>query len=503
MKKRLLKQLLISGFLTILISSFPFISVKAASGLKVFPQTKATHLIVLDQPQPVELGKTFILSGSMKDLDGNPLPDKSIFFSFDGEYFGQTPTDQNGNFSREFKVNEDAGIYKITAENSRENLFLAEAPYTYLSVLPTQVVIQVTPSIPDVGFMMDGRKFYSDEEGIAKISISESGVYRLFVLDQEYSHPNQRIELGRWTEEIYQPYQDISVPTNKTIQVGINVYQIFSMDFVDLNGIKVDPSRVSEFTIRSLQGDVFVLKDGEPRWFPASRTARRLTGLEETKLYYSVINVMVDGSNVVNQSQQRFYTSAGGNLTIELILYSLQVNAIDGLFGWPVGKSLLLEYPDGRIEEYPLNEKGGVDIESLARGTYFLRIAGVKGIDNRIPVALSRNQTVNMKVITYFDIAVFGFLGLLFVLGLLLFGRPWLLKASIRVVKNSYEKIVPSGIKEPLVPQVEEIITIAKSSKPRKKSAREMEKKQANPKNIVEPKKIRQTTTRKAKGKHE
>ena len=216
---------------------------------------------------------------------------------------------------------------------NRENLYLEATTSTYLSVLPTQVVVQVTPPIPDVGFMMGGSKFYTNEEGIATISLNEYGVYRLFVLADEYDQPNQRIELGRWTEEIYQPYQDISVPTNKVIQVGLNVFQIFSMDFVDLDGQKVDPSRISEFTIRSLQGDMFVLKNGKSRWFPASRTARRLTGLEETKLYYSVINVIVDGSNVVNQSQQRFYTSAGGNLTIELILYSLTVNAKDGLFG--------------------------------------------------------------------------------------------------------------------------------------------------------------------------
>ncbi|HSM26244.1 MAG TPA: hypothetical protein VK856_15375, partial [Anaerolineaceae bacterium] len=206
------------------------------------------HKITLNGPHPVEMGQTFILSGTIEDLDGNPLENKSIFFSINGEYLGQTPSDKKGNFSREFKKSLDAGIYKITAETNREYLSHEGSPSIYLSVLPTQVVIQITPPIPDVGFMMDGRKFYTDQEGIATIRINKNGTYRLSVLDDEYEHPTQRIELGRWTEEIYQPYQDISVPTKRVIQVGINVFQIFSMDFVDLEGEKVDPSRVSEFT---------------------------------------------------------------------------------------------------------------------------------------------------------------------------------------------------------------------------------------------------------------
>ena len=462
MMRTFLRRLIFACILTLSLSSLSVLNVSAADQLQA---TQLPYVITLDELHPIEMGQTFTLSGTIKDLQGKPLADKSIFFSINGEYLGQTPSDTRGKFSREFKHQLDAGIHTITAEHNRENLFNEDSPSIFLSIFPTQVMVQVTPPIPDVGFMMDGRKFYTNQEGLATIEINKYGVYRLTVLDDEYDHPSQKIELGRWTEEIYRPYQDISVPTKKVIQVGLNVFQIFSMDFVDLDGEKVDPSRVTEFTIRSLQGDAFVLNNGEPRWFPASRTARRLTGLEETKLYYSILNVIVDGSNVVNQSQQRFYTSPGGNLTIELILYSLQVNAQDGLFGFPVGESLLLEFPDGRIEEFPLDAQGSVKIDSLARGTYFLRISGVKGIDNRIPVALSRDQNVNMKIITYLDIAVFGALGFIFVLGLLLYGRPWIINSTVKTVKNSYEKVVS---KYPGTPDYEvEVEPILASSTPK------------------------------------
>jgi archaellum component FlaF (FlaF/FlaG flagellin family) len=228
-------------------------------------------------------------------------------------------------------------------------------------------------------------------------------------------------------EESYEPFQDIQVPTDKVIQVGLNVYQLVGQSFVDLDGNPVDPSRVTKFTIRSIQGDVFEFTDGQPRWIPASRTARRVNGLEESKLLYSVIEVMVDGSNVVNKSQQRFYTHPGDAWEISLLFYTMHVDARDGLFGNKLGKSVNLEFPDGSVKNYPL-KNGVAEITSLPRGIYTIEFVGIKGMSNRTPVALSRDQDVHTKVITYLDMVVVGLLGILVALGMLLYGRPGLLR---------------------------------------------------------------------------
>jgi hypothetical protein len=74
-----------------------------------------------------------------------------------------------------------------------------------------------------------------------------------------------------------------------------------------------------------------------------------------------------------------------------------------------------------------------VDIQSLARGTYYIELVGANGMSNRLPVALSRNQQVNTKVITYLDMAVVAMLGMVVALGLLLYGRPWILYAILRM----------------------------------------------------------------------
>lgn len=439
MSKNSWARLIFSGLLALVLAAQFVLPVSAAGDPA--GRARLRNTITLDDVPDVNMGESFVLSGTIKDLYDRPVVDKPIVFYLDGEYLGQAPSDENGAFSREFRASLDAGTYAITVESNRTRLLLEASAETILRIKPAVVTVQAIPALPNVGFKLDGRKFYTNKDGFATIAISKPGTYRLTVLTDEYKAPNERIELGRWTEEIFRPYQDITVPANRVIQVGLNVFHMFSQDFVDLDGKPVDPARVSELAIRSLQGDMFVLQDGEPRWFPASRTARRLTGLEETKMYYSVLRVIVDGSNVVNQSQQRFYTSPGGNLTIGLTLYSLTVNARDGMFGWPVGTTLQLEYPDGRIEEFPLDRRGSVTIDSLARGTYYISIAGAKSLDNRVPVALSRNQNVNSKIITYLDIGVFVSLGFVVVIGLLFYGRPWVWFSMLKTVRKVWARI--------------------------------------------------------------
>lgn len=413
-------------------------------------QIRLGTFIRLDPQNPIVMGKPLTLSGDIKDQYGRPVVNKSIVFTVDGQYLGQISSDASGKFERTFEKVLDSGKHKLSV-SSRETHLLAGASATMtLKILPAQIIIQTVPAIAGVSFEMDGRKFYSNQEGLAHIEMTHPGQYWLHVLVEDYHNPYQKIAFGRWLDEIYVPYRELQVPTADIIQVGLNVYHLQGQSFVDLDGYPVDPQRISELTIRSLQGDYFVWTNGQTRWIPASRVTRRLNGLEETKIYYSVSNVIIDGSNVVNQSQQRFYSNPGGTWTISLILYSLHVNARDGLLDVPVGKTLSLEYPDGKKESIPLDASGQVTLHSLARGVYHLKIEGVGGMSNRIPVALSRNQTVTVNIITTLDLLLVGGLAAILVLGLLFYGRPWLFRAALEKVPRMQRdtvnfKILPRG----------------------------------------------------------
>jgi|GEM_PF-2295166 len=388
--------------------------------------------ITLEPIKDTLIDDPFIVKGSIKDALGRPLADRSIQLKLDGEELGQARSDKEGIFQRQFSKALEAGAHTVTATYKGTSSLGATKTTIPLNILAADVRIQTVPPIAGIVFRLNGQEVVSNINGFADIRMKKGGKYRLEVLLDRYNNPSQRVEFGRWEVESYEPYLDIQVPHRDIIQVGLNVYHQVGQSFVDLDGYPVDSQRVEEFTIKSAQGDVFVLEDGQPRWIPASRIARRINGLEETKLLYSVISVQVDGSNVVNQRQQRFYTHPNETWTISLLLYSLHITARDALFGSPVGQSVDLKFPNGRIENYPLDQTGSTDIHSLARGNYSIDLVGTHGMASKTPVALSRNQVVIAKVLTYLDLAVFGSLGMIIALALLLYGRPWLIYAVIR-----------------------------------------------------------------------
>jgi hypothetical protein len=371
----------------------------------------------------IDLGKPFTLSGTLKSNIGAPVAFLDVIFTINGSKVGQARTNAAGFFQRNLDNKFRAGIYTIVGTTKLNRYFLGTTGSTSIQILPADVRVQTVPAIPGVAFNVAGQNFVSGPDGIAEVKVAELGKYQLTVLTDQYSNPNQRIQFARWLDEVYKPSETIVVPSTKAIEVGFNVYQQVGESFVDLSGFPVNPQRVKQFTIRSAQGDLFTFTDGQPAWIPATRVARFQNGLLVTALQYSVIDMQVDGSNVVNKSQQRFFAHPNDTWKISLILYTLNIHANDGLFGSSVGKSISLVYPDGHAQNYPLDQNGTVGIHALARGNYTVQVLNAKGLKQTIPVALSRSQTVEIHVPTSLDMAVVMGLGLLVALSLIVFPR--------------------------------------------------------------------------------
>jgi hypothetical protein len=430
MKKRLFFSLFISNIIAMSLLVLFIIPVSAQS-------QSITKTLLPVQPLPAtaislsnikiqNLGIPFDLTGVLTS-NGEPVANATIVITVDGKYLGQTSSDGNGQFIFNVHQNLDAGSHILAANYFGSQQFASTNVSAALNVSPAVVIVQTVPPIAGVSFQMDGRQFSSNAEGVAKLSISKVGVYPLDVKTDQYTNPIQRITFERWEDENFKPSRAIQIPINGPIQVGFDVYNQVDQVFFDLNGSSVDPKRTTGITIKSAQGDIFNYKEGEHIWVPASRINRRSTGLEITQLLYSVINVTIDGANVVNKAQQRFYAGSDQTWKISLILYSLQVNAKDALFGFPIGKKVSLIYPSGKVDTFTLDKSGTAHLPSLARGIYKIKLGGTNGIETLIPVALSRNQVIDEKVISYIDLgAVFG-LVLLAALALIFIGRPWLL----------------------------------------------------------------------------
>jgi hypothetical protein len=416
--KRSLLTFLLAGLMTLGLLAGVTMHANAAKRVYRYP-TVVTFTNIPD----TDLGAAFTLSGYVKTNVGAPVAFLDVAFTINGTKAGDAKTNAAGYFQRKLDNKYPAGKYTITASTMIKHLYMAATGSTSFTILPANVRVLTVPATPGITFNVGGENFVSGPDGIADVAIGNPGNYKLSVLTNLYNSPDQRITFSRWLDEVYTPYETIQVPSDKVLEVGLNTYQHVGETFVDLSGYQVNAQRVKQFTIRSAQGDLFTFTNGNPAWIPATRVSRFQSGLVVTNLEYSVINLQVDGSDVVNKSQQRFYAHPNDNWKISLILYTLNIRANDGLFGSSVGKSVNLVYPDGHVQNFALDANGSAGIHGLARGNYTVQVLKDKGLKQIIPVALSRSQTVDINVPTSLDLAVVLGLGLLVGLSLIVFPR--------------------------------------------------------------------------------
>jgi predicted RNA-binding Zn-ribbon protein involved in translation (DUF1610 family) len=213
--------------------------------------------------------------------------------------------------------------------------------------------------------------------------------------------------------------------------VGLEVSYQAGQTFVDLQGKPVDLSRITSITLKGSNGATYTFEDNLPHWLPAGRVIRLNNGLEETKILYSVISVIIDGSNVVSQAQQRFYVHPNDVWTVKLLLYSAGFTARDALFRFPIGTGIHMEYPDGDVQTFNFNSNQEHTSTGLARGIYRVTVIGAKGFAPPTPIALSRNQDVELMVFSYLDMGVLLSIGAVLAFGLLFFGRPHLIMQTV------------------------------------------------------------------------
>ncbi|HET6770865.1 MAG TPA: hypothetical protein VFH75_04435, partial [Actinomycetota bacterium] len=290
------------------------------------------------------------------------------------------------------------------------------------------LTIHVVPAFAGARFALDGQVFESDASGVASISVQSPGTHVLEALEIE-DLGTMRATFSRWGDDFFQPRRDIELPRVTPLEVGYDVSHPVTLTFVGRDGEKVDASRVSSFTIRSGLGAVEEYKDPGPHWFQAVRILRRSIGLEAKELQYSLESVEVDGSNVVNRAEQRFYIKGKATWEIRLLLYSVHFSTQDALFGSPVGSRIVIEYPDGTERRVQLADDGTVTVDSLARGSYMAWVEA-SGISPPMPIIVSRDaQETRLKVITLLDVGAFVFVLAGTAIALAFIGRPRLRSA--------------------------------------------------------------------------
>lgn len=194
----------------------------------------------------------------------------------------------------------------------------------------------------------------------------------------------------------------------------------------------IDPSALGPVHLTSSIGERLVVPPGKEVWLQSTRALAG--GHAVTPLSWSVQKVEVAGSNVVHQ--QRFVPESGPVVDVSVLFFSASFHASDALFSFRNSKAILLEYPDGSTTRHKLGRDQRLVLHNLPRGAYQVTVIG-PGLRLPRPLALSRDQNVDLKLFSWFDIGT--------VLGVLLTAAAALVVIGRRMGRRKEDQSQPSA----------------------------------------------------------
>lgn len=212
----------------------------------------------------------------------------------------------------------------------------------------------------------------------------------------------------------------------QTLRLAMNTYYRFEPSFISVSGRRIEPRTIQSYTLKSRHGVTLTVHGAEPVELQSSRVVSRSGALITKDVAWAVERVMVDGTNVVNRGQQRFVPGKlEGPFPVRLLFYRARFTSRDAMFGSAAGTAIRLRYPSGRVEEHELGADGSIELDALPRGEYRVSVAGA-GFSPERPVALSRDQVVDLQLISYLDVAIIALASATLALGLVVARRPHL-----------------------------------------------------------------------------
>lgn len=182
------------------------------------------------------------------------------------------------------------------------------------------------------------------------------------------------------------------------------VYRDVSFTFRDTLGHAVPADRVTSLLIKSSIGETFTVT-GEALKHPVTLLAERAAAGQGTvqmkQIYYLVEEVIITGSNTVFRSQQKFFPDKVSEFEVAASFYTLTIRTTDTLFDFATGDSVAIRWPDQHVSTVAIHN-GVAVVPALPRGDYEMRIEGA-GAKTWRPISVSRDQTVQLELISYVD----------------------------------------------------------------------------------------------------
>jgi len=357
--------------------------------------------------------------------NGAPVTSRLLELLLDGKTLRTASVDSNGSALLPIRTGELVKAHQATVmvRFSGGAALAPAAESALLNVLPARLTIRTVPAIDGIPIDVGTLKATTANGGVAVFSIPKLGTYRANADIAALTTPALRADFVRWGDNIYTPDRDVLIAGDTELDLGLHTAVRGSFRFVSQDGTPIDPAKIQSVTLTSTSGSQLVLTQYVGVWLEAGSAVKRLDALAESPRSWRVLDVEMSGTNVVNRGQQRVDPAPNATWTVTVLLFDLQVQGRDALFGNSLGGRLELVYPDNSTRVVELKGSNGpVDFLQLPRGNYTLRLSGA-GLGAPTPIVLSQTQSATIRVVTFLDIGVFGALVLAAIAAVLWIGR--------------------------------------------------------------------------------
>lgn len=287
-----------------------------------------------------------------------------------------------------------------------------------LQPIKGEVVIHTAPSTPGVVFLLDGATMTTGPAGNVTAPIDD------------LNNVSDRLQLASANASglLVSNLRVSKLPPRKVRQrvvtAALDVRRLVVLRFVDLKGAPIPASRIAEVSLSS--GNALVSRVGSQLDDPAALltqvAAKAGGGWQTRKVVYSLRSVKLDGGQAVFNGRQRFQPSDGATWNISLAVFSLTMTAHDALFGYQIRSRVVITRPSGAHYAVELSKVKSAVSKSMVRGLYGLTVDSAL-VGGQTSVLVSRDDKVDLRVVTLLDSVVMIVVILIILLSAVLGGR--------------------------------------------------------------------------------
>ncbi len=326
-------------------------------------------------------------------------------------------------------------------------LVLAAWPAPSSAAAGATLRLGTVPHLANVRLTLDGRTYRTDSSGSVVVG-TFAGLHRINLQPPSSLPGGRTARLVGWLGK-REIASEITLPPGGTVvQVAFTVSRPVSVIVTDHAGLQVPRGEVTRVTISSSLGLQYTLGPGSTTvMLPMNGIVHPPRGFVSVPVRYSARSVLVQGSDVVHRGSQTFDADSSGTWVIKALIFPLQIQVRDALFGFPVGHSVVLAPRVGAKRTIPLGPGHDVRVASISRGTYDLTAHG-PGFGLTSVTMLSRPQDARVLLFSWADVAVVVALALAFLVGLPLLGGRLVRRPGSRLLRwreSRVRKAAPAG----------------------------------------------------------